>query len=221
MLLAIIITRAELRDALVSFVSGIKQTHSTDSVTFYQKNNYIFVFSENTPLRDLYEMTIREYQPEKIILTDVGRSVDVDHEIGDIILPNIFFSFQKEILETEITSENRDNLIGKAKFLEIFDEQKDYFVEDYGLSVGGIIVENTPNDAEISGKLMTVYEADVYSENSTTEIVEIMTENLVPTVFLVGIVNGKIGKKTSENPYQIVAENMLTTIRLLNDEENL
>ena len=156
MLLAIIITRAELRDALVSFVSGIKQTHSTDSVTFYQKNNYIFVFSENTPIRDLYEMTIQEYQPEKIILTDVGRSVDVDHEVGDIILPNIFFSFQKEILETEITSENRDNLIGKAKFLEIFDEQKDYFVEDYGLSVGGIIVENTPNDAEIAEKLMAV-----------------------------------------------------------------
>ena len=119
MLIAIIITRAELRDALVSFVSGIKQTHSTDSVAFYQKNNYIFVFSENTPIRDLYEMTIQEYQPEKIILTDVGRSVDVDHEVGDIILPNIFFSFQKEILETEITSENRDNLIGKAKFLEI------------------------------------------------------------------------------------------------------
>ena len=212
MLLAIIITRAELRDALVSFVSGIKQTHSTDSVTFYQKNNYIFVFSENTPIRDLYE---------KIILTDVGRSVDVDHEVGDIILPNIFFSFQKEILETEITSENRDNLIGKAKFLEIFDEQKDYFVEDYGLSVGGIIVENTPNDAELSGKLMTVYEADVYNENSTAEIVEIMTENLVPTIFLVGIVNGKIGKKSDENPYKIVAENMLTTIRLLNDEENL
>ena len=221
MLLAIIITRAELRDALVSFVSGIKQTHSTDSVTFYQKNNYIFIFSENTPISDLYEMTIQEYQPEKIILTDVGRSVDVDHEVGDIILPNIFFSFQKEILETEITSENRDNLIGKAKFLEIFDEQKDYFVEDYGLSVGGIIVENTPNDAEISGKLMTVYEADVYSENSTAEIVEIMTENIVPTIFLVGIVNGKIGKKSDENPYKIVAENMLTTIRLLNDEENL
>ena len=221
MLLAIIITRAELRDALVSFVSGIKQTHSTDSVTFYQKNNYIFVFSENTTIRDLYEMTIQEYQPEKIILTDVGRSVDVDHEVGDIILPNIFFSFQKEILETEITSENRDNLIGKAKFLEIFDEQKDYFVEDYGLSVGGIIVENTPNDAELSGKLMTVYEADVYNENSTAEIVDIMTENLVPTIFLVGIVNGKIGKKSDENPYKIVAENMLTTIRLLNDEENL
>ena len=136
-------------------------------------------------------------------------------------MPNIFFSFQKEILETEITSENRDNLIGKAKFLEIFDEQKDYFVEDYGLSVGGIIVENTPNDAEISGKLMTVYEADVYNENSTAEIVEIMTENIVPTIFLVGIVNGKIGKKSDENPYKIVAENMLTTIRLLNDEENL
>ena len=48
-----------------------------------------------------------------------------------------------------------------------------------------------------------------------------MTENLVPTIFLVGIVNGKIGKKSDENPYKIVAENMLTTIRLLNDEENL
>lgn len=220
MLTAIIINENPLRDALVGLVSGIKQTHSESEVTFYQKNNYIFAFSDSLTIRDIFETTLSEYQPEKIFIAKTGRSVDTEHEIGDVVLPNVFFSFDEKILSTEITSENRDSLIGKAKFLEIFDEQKDYFVEDFGLSIGGIIVENTPPDADAE-KIMSVYEADAYLTESQQSIVEIIEENLIPTLFVVGIVSGKIGKFTTENPYHQVATNIMTTIRLVNNEENL
>lgn len=220
MLTAVIISEPQLRDAIVSFVSGVKQTHQHDNVIFYQKNDMIFVFSENLSLREVFDLTLAEYQPEKIFITETGRSVDVDHEIGDIILPNVFLSFNPQILTTEITNDNRDALIGDARFLEIFDEQKDYFVEDYGLSIGGIVVEGTPVNEQISDKLMTVYEADVYTEKTVSPIVALMEENLVPTLCLVGVTAGKLHHRDAlANPYKLVAENMMTTIRLLADEE--
>lgn len=136
MLTVILIQNPELRDALVSFVSGVRETNSTENAVFYQKNNYIFAFSDKISLEELFSTTVEEYQPEKIFIAETGRSIDVDHEIGDIILPNVFLHFNKKILETELNNENRDSLMGEAKFLEIFDEQKDYFVEDFGLSIG-------------------------------------------------------------------------------------
>lgn len=219
MLTAILVSEASLRDAIVSFVSGVRETNSTDQAIFYQKNNFIFAFSDKISLENLFSLTIEEYQPEKIFIAETGRSIDVDHEIGDIILPNVFLEFNEKILTTEITNENRDSLMGKAEFLEIFDEQKDYFVEDFGLSIGGIIVGNTPSDADAE-KLIMTYEADIYSEKNFSEIATIAKNNLIPTLVLVGV---KIGKKstrhTLRDPFHLVAENMMTTIRLLNDEE--
>jgi ABC-type taurine transport system substrate-binding protein len=61
--------------------------------------------------------------------------VDLTHEVGDVILPNVFLSYDDQISQVELTEENRDQFLGTAKFLEIYNEQKDYYVEDYGLSV--------------------------------------------------------------------------------------
>lgn len=63
------------------------------------------------------------------------------HEIGDVIAPNVFLSYDSAIERSEITEENHDTIASNPRFLEIFDEQKDYYVEDYGLSVGGIVVD--------------------------------------------------------------------------------
>lgn len=219
MITAILITKSALRDVLVSFVSGVRETNSTDQAIFYQKNNFIFAFSETISTEELFQTTIEEYQPEKIFIAETGRSIDVDHEIGDIILPNVFLEFNEKILTTEITNENRDSLMGKAEFLEIFDEQKDYFVEDFGLSIGGIIVGNTPSDADAE-KLLMAYEADIYSEKNFSEIAKLTKNELVPTITIIGIENGKLGTRHAlRDPFHLVAENIMTTIRLLNDEE--
>lgn len=221
MLTTIIITDAKLRDALVSFVSGARQTHSDEGVIFYQKNSYIFAFSDTLPVREIFEKTLSEYQSEKFFFAEMGFSIDTEHEIGDVILPNAFFSFDKNIVETEIDENNRDNFLGDAKFLEIFSEQKDYFVEDFGLSVGGIVVENTPNNPDYNEKLMMAYGADVYSEKNLTKIAEIIAENLVPSMLVLGVMDGKKPKNFAKTPEQFVAENIMTTIRLVNGEENL
>lgn len=220
MLTAILITNPELRDNIVSFVSGVKKTNDNNGVIFYQKNSYIFAFSETISTRELFEITLSEYQPEKIFFVECGHSIDMDHEIGDIVLPNIFFTYNKNIENLEITAENRDSLIGEAKFLEIFDEQKDYYVEDFGLSIGGIVVENAPNNEEINDKLMMVYEADAYSNKNFSEIHSLISEEILPSIFIVGITEGKKHPTSQKKSGQIIAENIMTTIRLLADEEN-
>jgi hypothetical protein len=58
------------------------------------------------------------------------------HEIGDVILPNVFIPYVAKIEQDEPDTENDIVGITGAKFLEIYNEQKDYYVEDYGLSVG-------------------------------------------------------------------------------------
>lgn len=219
MLTVILIQNPELRDALVSFVSGVRETNSTENAVFYQKNNYIFAFSDKISLEELFGTTAEEYQPEKIFIAETGRSIDVDHEIGDIILPNVFLHFNKKILETELNNENRDSLMGEAKFLEIFDEQKDYFVEDFGLSIGWIAVGDVPSDADAE-KLLITYEADIYSEKNFSEMTNILENNIIPTLSIFGIIQGKIATRhAGKNPLHLVAENMMTTIRLVNDEE--
>lgn len=220
MLTAIILTESTLRDAIVGLSSGIKKTHDHENVAFYQKNSNIFAFSAELPIEKLYTLTIEEFQPEKIFIVQSGRSVDVDHEVGDVILPNIFFSFDEKILNTEITSENRDSLIGKAEFLEIFDEQKDYYVENYGLSVGGIAVENVPETADAEA-LMSVYEADVYLTKPLKNIANIIRENTLPTLLLVGITEGKLPRNSGTNHILYTAENIITTMRLIGEEESL
>lgn len=218
MLISLLFRNESLRDAIVSMTSGVRQHSDSDDMIFYQKGSYTFGFSSTLWWWEMFDHMLREYQPEKIFLVDVARSVDMTHEIGDIILPNVFFHYNPQIAEVELSRDNRDSLMGSAEFLEVFEEQKDYYVEDFGLSIGGILVSNVPTDPDLNDKLMTVYEADAYSEWDTSEMVSIMKENLIPTLALIGIESGKIPKNITKMPLTLVAENVMTTIRLLSED---
>lgn len=67
---------------------------------------------------------------------------------------------------------------------------------------------------------MTVYGADVYVENNISENYEILKNSPIPTLGLVGVVSGKIPKNQSKTPLLATTENMITTVRLLIQEEN-
>lgn len=152
-----------LRDALVSTLS-LEKKEEIPHVTTYRKGEWIFVFFHTviTPL----DMTwiAETFLPDRVYLPYFGYSVDVMHEIGDVIVPNVFLTYDPIIEKALITRENRDTFSKDPRFLSIFDEQKDYYVEDYGLSVGGIVVDTAPRipDDELSSKMMLAYESDVY-----------------------------------------------------------
>lgn len=221
MITTVILTNPTIRDAIVSLSAGIRQTHEENNIIFYQKNSLIFAFSQIATVDEIYQKAVEEYQSEEVFIIEAGRSVDTEHEIGDVILPSVFFDFNPAILETEINKENQDKFITNPKFLEIFDEHKDYFVEYFGLTIGGIAVQNVPNNPEINEKLMSVYSADVYVENSLSDSYNLIENSTIPTLLLVSIIDGKKSSQNNKNPNIFLAQNLLTTIRLLQDDENL
>lgn len=78
---------------------------------------------------------------------------------------------------------------------------------------------NTPADADAE-KLLMVYEADVYSEKNFDEIHALAENTIVPTIAIIGIIMGKKSTRHAEkNPFTLVAENMMTTIRMIQDTD--
>jgi hypothetical protein len=148
-----------VRDAFVRTLS-LEKLEESAIATVYRRQDWMFIFLHVELSSDVTEWIAATYLPGRVYFPAFGYSIDMVHEIGDIIVPNVFFQYEKSVTETEITRDNRDQLVEVPRFLTIFDEQKDYYVEDYGLSVGGIVVDSapaTPSD-DLMGKMMLAYE---------------------------------------------------------------
>lgn len=218
MLSALLTQDAPLRDALVNALWETKQ-HEENGMIFYQKQETIIAFSTKHTASDMLQYTLNEYHPERAFFILGGRSIDTEHEIWDIILPNVFLSYNPALQDILPTEENRDSLMGKAYFLEVFSEQKDYYVENFWLSLGGIVVDDVPEKAD-PAVLMTVYGADAYMSVSTESIRVSIENNILPALLIIGITDGKKSSYAT-HPLQFVAENILTTIRLLQENGGL
>ena len=216
-MLRIIFTRNPvIRDTCVaSLTLGRNPTEASPDFIVYQKWDWILIFSKEFDIDIVLPTILDNWDPDRIYLPYLGRSVDMMHEIGDVILPNVFIPY---VSQNETNEETGISGISEARFLEIYNEQKDYYVEDYGLSVGGIVVEKTPNDPEINTDLMMTYEADIYIEHSLDAAYTVTSGDLVPALIICGIVEGKASKNESGTPEQMAIRNMLTTIRLTEDE---
>ena len=217
-MLRIIFTRNPvIRDTCVAILwLGRNPTEASADFIVYQKWDWILIFSKEFDIDVTLPTILDNWDPDRIYLPYLGRSVDMMHEIGDVILPNVFIPYAPQ-KETDTDEDEIAGITG-ARFLEIYNEQKDYYVEDYWLSVGGIVVERTPNDPEINTDLMMTYEADIYLTDSLDAAYTVTSGDLVPALIICGIVEGKASKNESGTPEQMAIRNMLTTIRLTEDE---
>lgn len=120
-----------VRDAFVRVLSLEKKIQDESGNTLYQRGKWLFV-SLAKPIAEI-EITdlIANYQPDNIYLPSFGTSIDLVHEETDIVLPNVFLTYNTAIEAIEFGEQNRDNFLGQAEFLEIYNEQKDYYVEDF------------------------------------------------------------------------------------------
>lgn len=72
---------------------------------------------------------------------------------------------------------------------------------------------------ELMTKLMMAYEADIYTPSDIQGSIEMVQDENIPSIILCGTVEGKIGKhQGTMTPVDFVIRNMITTIRLLEDE---
>lgn len=177
------------------------------------------MYSSVSSYEELYERAGEEFNPEKIFFLLPAWSIDTVHEVGDIVLPNVFLEYNPSIEHTEIDEHTRDSFMGKASFIETFDEQKDYYVENFGLSIGGIIVTNTPRNPDIHTKLQLAYEADIYMEESVPQLVQTLQKWEIPSVAIALIIEGKNPKQSSHASISTcIVDNAMTTLRLMSDE---
>ena len=72
-----------------------------------------------------------EYNPEFLIFAGSSQRVSTDIRDGDVILPNVLFELDPEVLKAEIDKENRDSFLKKPIFLEHYTIQNDYDFEDF------------------------------------------------------------------------------------------
>ncbi len=218
MIRLIFVQKSDIRDAFCRAFS-LEKIETTPFFTSYQKWEWILIFSENRGLRDSLPDLLELYIPERVFLPFFGRSLDMTHEIGDVIFPNTFLSYDARIESADMGAENRDAFLGEARFLETFREQKDYYVEDFGLSVGGIVVDKVTNieNPEYDDKRVMAYEADIYISESLDESYETVVLDDATTLISCGIVSGKMPKNHVENPLDFTVRNMVTAWRLMEE----
>lgn len=211
-----------VRDAFVRVLSLEHKIQDEAGNILYQRGKWLYL-ALSKPIAEI-EITkiIADYQPENIYLPSFWRSVDMVHEETDVVLPNVFLTYNKAIEDTEFSEANRDNYLGQAEFLEIYNEQKDYYVEDFGLSVGGIAVDSVPPTVyeNHSDKLMLAYEADIYLGESLIECVKIIRAEELPAIITCGIIQGKKPRNPVASVLDTTIRNMLTTWRLM-EEDNM
>lgn len=221
MLSAIIVDTPELRDTFANTLHLEKKPSENPRMHVYKRAHWILIFAEWVDVTEVVDWAIADYNPEKIYLPFFALSIDLTHEIGDVVLPNVFFHYDDRLSDITLDEENRDQFLGQAEFLEIYDEQKDYYVEDYGLSVGGIVVDRVPESIspELEVNLMMAYEWDLYTSRSFRDHYNVASEWLVPIMLLGWIISGKNPKHLTDTPLVHTARNIMTTIRMLDGEE--
>jgi hypothetical protein len=87
--------------------------------------------------------------------------------------------------------------------------------------VGGILVDSTPGEPndELSTKMALSYEADGYTPDRVSHLADVVERGDVLTIILFGTIRGKSHSKyPDKDPYQLIVKNMMTTMKLMEDE---
>ena len=193
MIKVIFVTAPDVRDAFARTLSLQKKESAINGITAYQHMDWILLFSPDISFGSALKEVLEFYDPDRLYIPYFGRAITAIHEIGDVILPNVFFAFDPRITEIEIGADNRDDFLLEPRFLETFREQKDYYVEDYGLSIGGIVLENLPRDIDetYDDRLVLAYEADIYIHDSLQDTYDAAVIDDATTIITCGVVAGK------------------------------
>lgn len=209
-----------VRDAFANALS-LEKTDETSNMIVYQRSKWVFVYYKSGFTQEDIVQIGEHYTPDRLYIPYFANSIDTIHEVGDILVPNVFFTYDPVIERTEVTEENHDRLMGTPRFLTHLEEQKDYLVEDYGLSLGGIVVQDAPEKIsdDLATSLMMVYEADGYIHQSIDASIDIIEGEVMPAIIITGIMSGKPSSKhEGVSPIELTVRNMITTIRLLEEE---
>lgn len=63
------------------------------------------MYSREFDIDVLLQTILENWDPDRIYLPYLGRSIDMTHEIGDVILPNVFMSYDNQVSQIDPDSD--------------------------------------------------------------------------------------------------------------------
>lgn len=150
-----------IRDLLVNEYEF--HPHPTDAGVYQSKGTILLYRAKLEPA--VISEAFTDYSAEKIWIISPSRIVSTDHELGDIVMPNVFLAYDHEIDAVEFDETNRDDFLHDPLFLKHYEEQSDLNFETFGLSIGGICVTKADGMNDISREQIEfAYSADSVDE---------------------------------------------------------
>lgn len=128
----------------------------------YRKGEwYLF---HGMPMEQMISIAREEISPDFFSIAYAATSHHTEHIAGDVVLPNVLLAYDDAIELGDVNESNRDGFLKDALFLEQYDRQEDIDFGEFGLSIGGILVENVPTmpSEELIHKMHIAYEADAF-----------------------------------------------------------
>lgn len=209
-----------IRDSIVRDLQLEKSPHPDGWARIYRRAGWILIEDTLSP-RTLKNIAL-DYAPDHIFVPVLWESLSGEHRIWDIIIPHTFLKYNPLIEKSLITKDNRDTLIGEAFFLDYLGEQWDFLEEDYGISIGGIVLSSIPKDIddELATKLTLVYEADIMIEADTLTLARDMEKEGITPSLLFGVEKWKlVDIPYGLTPSEFAIKNLIKTMKLIQSDD--
>lgn len=215
MLVLILTHESRLSDSLIETLQLEKDSmNTTDTLKVYRKRSWICIYSAVWFDAQGIDRTLEIFAPDLLILPFFGFSVSSQHEVGDIVVPHTFLHYNPLIQKKSFTSEEHNTLLGDALFLDI-ENQRDYHIENYGLTLWGIAVDGVIlEDTDTFGSSLDfTYEADIYTTESISPFGLYARSGKIQT-YIMGCIT-IAHKNTQDFSIAQMGENLITSIEFM------
>lgn len=167
MLHAIIVRDPEVLSHILEYTGAKRVPLPGLPYQIFSQGNIRIIGEYETSATEVLASVMREFNPDTVFFLSGSYPVSDEKLPGDIILPNVFFRYDRGIESMEIGNDPMKSLQSHPIFLEHYPLQGDYNFESFGFSVGGIHVSGDWN-AELEDfriRLRVAYENDTFDSD--------------------------------------------------------
>ena len=132
MIHAIIVDEPGMLPVVVASFEAKKIPSDTSLLDVYKSGNTLLIDGANaTDMDDFLSFVSAQYIPDTIFFLSRSIAVSDEKREGDVVLPNVFFHYNKALDEHVVSGENRDAFVQHALFISQYDKQNDYDFESF------------------------------------------------------------------------------------------
>lgn len=176
------------------------------SYEVFSQGNIRIIGGYSDSIEQILSSVHREFNPDTVFFLSEAYPVSDEKLSGDIVLPNVFFPYNRAIESHELEKEGMSAFCVNPIFLEHYPLQGDYNFETFGLSVGGIHVSGDWNmeQEDFRIRLRMVYENDTFDPDLYRFVSKARELSIVEKVYPVAYIATEDTTTTARNLWSIV-----------------